>query len=206
MGNRGKKYHHGDLRRALLDATIELLLAEGSGRAVSLRAAARRAGVSEAAPYRHFTDKRALLAAVAQEGFEHMVREMQAAKASTPGNPMDQLQAMGVAYVHSATEHPAHYKLMFGPELVNREDLPSLLAAAQEAFSYLQDGVEACLRAGLLRPEDPRQVALSAWSVVHGLSSLIVDKQVQLVGLGDGAGLADQVTRGLLAGLAAQGD
>src|ERR1700712_964934 len=105
-----RPYHHGDLRRALIDAASRLLEAEGPS-ALSLRAVAREAGVSPAAPYHHFKDKAELLDAVAQEGWEILGEQMRDAKASTTG--MQQLTSLGVAYVCFARDNPALYRVMY---------------------------------------------------------------------------------------------
>ncbi|MBW2257316.1 MAG: TetR/AcrR family transcriptional regulator, partial [Deltaproteobacteria bacterium] len=114
-------YHHGDLRRALVDAA--LLLIERSGASgVTLRGAARLAGVSQTAPYRHFSDKRALLAAVAEQGFQSLSTQLREASASHEGDPMGRLRALGVAYVHFAQAQPSHFRVMFGPQVGDRKD------------------------------------------------------------------------------------
>jgi AcrR family transcriptional regulator len=177
-GPRGRRrYHHGDLRRALLDSALALVEREGA-EALTLRAAARRAGVSQAAPYRHFRDKDALLAAVAEEGFRAMTETMRRAAAPHEGDPLGRLRARGIAYVEFATGHPAHFKVMFGRGAADRSRYPSLLEAAREAFELLVAAIDDCQRAGLVRAGDPGQLALCAWSATHGLSALAVDGQL----------------------------
>src|SRR5262245_23788463 len=108
---KGGKYHHGDLRRALLDAALEIL-AEGGAAGLTLREVARRAGVTHAAPYRHFEDKAALLAAVAEEGFRAVYAEM-LARSERVKDPVERLYQIGAAYVLFAVTHPAHFRVMF---------------------------------------------------------------------------------------------
>ncbi|MBI4591031.1 MAG: TetR/AcrR family transcriptional regulator [Candidatus Rokubacteria bacterium] len=193
-------YHHGDLRRALLAAALRLLETEGP-RALTLRAVARRAGVSQAAPYRHFADKQALLAAVAEEGFRAMTEAMRRATTEHPDNPLGRLHALGLAYVGFASGHPSHFRVMFGREIADRSAYPSLGAAAQEAFALLLEAIADCQRAGFVRPGDLEELALSAWSIVHGLSALLVDSQLHGLQEKGQEHLAQTVTQILFLGL-----
>ncbi|MCC6997613.1 MAG: TetR/AcrR family transcriptional regulator [Deltaproteobacteria bacterium] len=168
-------YHHGNLREALLAAAVDLI-AEVGPEAASLREVARRAGVSQAAPYRHFADKAALLAAVAEQGFRTMTAEMRAASAGIT-DAASHLRATGVAYVLFACGHPAHFRVMFGSARGEGCD-PALTAAAQENYALLEAGIAACQRAGVVRDDEPQRIALFAWTVVHGLASLLVDRQL----------------------------
>lgn len=170
-------YHHGNLRRALLDAALEILGGEGAG-ALSLREVARRAGVSHAAPFRHFADKQDLVAAVAEEGFRAMAAEMRAATPASLDHPVARLQALGVRYVTFAVAHPAHFRVMFGPEVADRRRHPALRAAADETFGLLVGALADCQRAGLVRSGEPRELALAAWATVHGLASLVISGQL----------------------------
>jgi AcrR family transcriptional regulator len=165
-----KSYHHGDLRRALLDAALEAIEADGLD-GLSLRGIARRAGVSHAAPYHHFRDREALVAAVAEEGFGVLRTAMLDRMAQAEG-PRRRLQQAGVGYVLFALDHPAHFQVMFGPELADRSQHASLEEAADAAFAVVQDAIAECRAAGLLIARDPRLLALTAWSVVHGLAML----------------------------------
>ncbi len=170
------RYHHGDLRRALLDAALEVLAREGAS-ALTLREVARRAGVTHAAPYRHFTDKQALLAAVAEEGFRMLASEMASGAAAHPADPGRGLQAIGTAYVRFATTQRAHFQVMFGNHVDWTCKHPKLEETADHAFGILISQVQACQAAGLVRAGDPLVAALCAWSMVHGLSELIANGQ-----------------------------
>jgi AcrR family transcriptional regulator len=174
---RARKYHHGNLRRALLDAALGLVEEEGAG-GLTLRAAARQAGVSQAAPYRHFASKQALLAAVAEEGFRAMGQAMRAASAAEGDDPLARFRAIGLAYVGFATTHPAHFRVMFGRAAADRSAYPSLQVAAGETFGLLLSAIEDCQRAGLVRAGDPAELALAAWSATHGFASLWTDGQL----------------------------
>lgn len=162
-----KPFHHGDLRHALVEATAELIERDGPA-SVSLREAARVAGVSHNAPYRHFPTREALLAAVAAHGFRQLRTIFEEAAAAKTENRM---LSLGQGYVSFALAHPGLFRLMFGSGL-DRQSHPDLKQAAQEAFSLLQ-------RATLDRGSpSPRDAALGAWALVHGLSHLIVDNQL----------------------------
>jgi len=168
-------YHHGDLRRALLEGAIELL-AEGGPSHLTMRGAAQRAGVSSAAPYRHFADKREMLAAVAEEGFLALERACVAATVDADG-PVDSFWRRGLAYVKFAIEHPAHYRVMFGPEIPDKRAYEGLHRAAMTAFGALASVLRECSEAGLFAEDEIEKRAMRAWGLVHGLASLYIDGQ-----------------------------
>ncbi|MFG3497853.1 TetR/AcrR family transcriptional regulator [Streptomyces sp. NPDC047928] len=155
-------YHHGDLRRAVLTAALDVIAAEGPG-AVSLRDLARRAGVSHAAPAHHFKDRAGLLTAIAAEGFELL--------ASGLADATD-LRDAGVRYVRFATGHPAHFQVMFRPDL-HRPDDPALAAARTRAGDRLREAVAgvAALRDD---EEEARLAGVAAWSLAHGFATLLL--------------------------------
>jgi AcrR family transcriptional regulator len=169
-------YHHGNLRAALVEAATALL-EDGGPLGVTLRGAARRAGVSQTAPYRHFPDKGALLAAVAEQGFRRLGAAMARAARPHGADPVGALEAMAIALVHFADRHGAHYRLMSGPAVRGR-DHPALREAALAAWGLLTTTVTACQRAGRIRAGDPAAFAFVLWSLVHGLSTLLVDEQI----------------------------
>jgi AcrR family transcriptional regulator len=167
-----RPYHHGDLPTALLDAVAELIR-EGGLEAVSLRAAARRAGVSHAAPAHHFGDKSGLLAAFAVQGFVAFARALEDARDAVEGSPADGLRAMGLAYLDFAREHRPWFEVMFRPELVG-DHHDEMAASGAGAFGVLLDQVTTCLGADA-PDEDAVDLALAAWATVHGLAHLLVD-------------------------------
>ena len=200
-GRRGG-YHHGNLRAALVATATALLEAEGP-LGVTLRGAARRAGVSQAAPYRHFPDKSTLLAAVAEEGFRALGRAIVRAARPHRRDPVGALQAMAIAVVRFAAAHPSHYRLMSGPAVRGR-DHPPLRDAAVAAWHLLTAAIRDCQRAGRIRSGDPAELSFALWCVVHGLAVLAVDDQIpgdvlHAVPLEQ---LAEHATRCLLEGLA----
>ncbi|QSQ22633.1 TetR/AcrR family transcriptional regulator [Pyxidicoccus parkwayensis] len=179
MTARGKKsapkarrtYHHGDLRQALVNATLELIAREDAG-AVSLREVARQAGVSAAAPYHHFRDKNALLAAVAEEGFRALNGRMDEEFARGQGaGPTEVLRLLARCYVRFAIEHPAHYRVMFREEWNDEEKYPSTHAEGMRAFQRLLEWAGA-VRVAQGASNDAEILALTTWSWVHGLASL----------------------------------
>ena len=176
-----RAYHHGDLRRALVDAAIPLIR-KGGAEALTLRAVARAAGVSQTAPYRHFADRAALVAAVADRGFERLhARLIEAVKvpARTTGRGRQTarggLQAIAVAYVRFALDQPEEYRIMFGPEISAAEKSSESRA---RVFAFLQQGIEMLQERKLVRAGDPHAMALAAWSLVHGLAMLMIDGQL----------------------------
>lgn len=173
-------YHHGDLRRALVEAALALATEEQRWD-FSLREVARRAGVSHNAPYRHFSEKRDLLAAVAVAGFDAL-RARLAAAAEETEEPEAALVATGVAYIGFGTENPARYRLMFGPALfVAGAEMPSTVAQAGAAAKAVLARIIACgVRAKRFAVSADTQAeqegfVLTAWSLVHGLTMLLID-------------------------------
>jgi AcrR family transcriptional regulator len=177
-------YHHGDLRRALLDTALEAVGEQGPA-ALSLRDVARRAGVSHAAPTHHFRDKTALLTALAAEGWSLLADALREAAEGGRG-----FAELGVAYVVFATSHPAHFAVMRAPGLARGDD-PDLVAAMERARAQMQTGVRH-FEAGSTRDADT--TALAAWSLVHGLAALILEGAVPLKPDADVATLARTVT------------
>ena len=145
---------------------------------LSLRAVARRAGVSQTAPYRHFAGKEALVAAVAAEGFGRLARTMNAAALrASPGDATARIRALGVGYVRFALARPALLRLMFGPPLIRRADYPALDAAAKEAYAMIATAIAERLSAPLHGAE-AGAATIAAWALVHGLSQLLIDGQI----------------------------
>ena len=192
----------GDLSDRLLSAAA-VLITERGPQGFSLREVARRARVSEAAPYWHFPSKEALLAAVAEQGFVGLAAAMTDGREHVK-DPRRRLQALGIAYVRFALAHPSHLRIMFGPEIRDKTAHPSLHAAAKHAFGLLVTTIADAQRAGHVRRGDPEDLAVSAWALVHGLSALLIDGQLEeRVRSGhDAETLAARVTELLQTGLA----
>ncbi len=193
-GARRDSYHHGDLKRALTSAALSLV-AERGPKGFSLTEAARRAGVSAAAPYRHFADKAHLLATVAEQGFLDLHVALAAATGAA-SDPVARLIEIGRAYVRWAVTHPDQYRVMFGAD-TDKSQHPSLSIAAEQAFGELLEVVALCQARGILRGQEPRQAAGPLWSLVHGIASLAIDGELRNVGL-------DQDPEGMVADALAQ--
>jgi AcrR family transcriptional regulator len=170
---RRTSYHHGDLPRAMVEEAVRLIQSDGIA-ALTLREVGARLGVSRSALYRHFADKDALLAAVALAGFRMLRGALRDAWAAAPSGPR-RLDGMGLAYVRFAVEHPSHYRVMFGADLSRLGELVSGSDEGVDAFQALVDGIVAQQREGFLRPDEPRQLALYIWAVVHGVAMLALD-------------------------------
>jgi AcrR family transcriptional regulator len=169
-----RAYHHGDLRQALLDVALDMLEKSDSEQ-LSLRAIARQAGVSRAAPYHHFTDREALLSAVAAEGFKKLRSEMTAPADSTDSTPLQHMQDMGVAYVRFAVAHPRLYMLMFSSQLRDRETHPELKTEADAALASLASAMSESMQREGNNDGNGESLVLGAWALVHGLAMLIID-------------------------------
>jgi AcrR family transcriptional regulator len=177
---RRDSYHHGDLKRALTSAALSLV-AEKGPKGFTLTEAARRAGVSAAAPYRHFADKASLLATVAEQGFRDLHDDL-AAAAEVTSDPRARVIELGRAYVRWAVAHPDHYRVMFGAENA-KADQPSLTVAGEQAFGDLLDAIRKCQEAGIVEGGDPREFAAPLWSLVHGVASLAIGGELRDVGI-----------------------
>jgi len=175
-------YHHGDLRRALLAAAVEAIGEQGPA-GVSLRDLARRANVSHAAPAHHFGDKAGLLTALAVEGFTKLAAELRAA-----GERTGSFLEVGVAYVGFAVRHPAHFAVMYRPDLYRAAD-PTVVAARDAAAGSLRGGV-GDLPSDASQDADPAVNALAAWSLVHGLATLYLSGSLRTVPTDDPEELA----------------
>jgi len=164
-----KPYHHGNLQKALLQASIQLI-AEIGPSAFTLREVARRAGVSHNAPYRHFNDKDSLLAAVAAQGYRELNDAMLRA-ANRQSDARNRLKRAGLAYIAFALRRPEHFTVMFDAPFSRRMH-PEAAGASERAFSTLLSFVQDCQDQRLLPSGPPLQFALLAWTMVHGIAKL----------------------------------
>jgi AcrR family transcriptional regulator len=168
-----RPYHHGDLRRVVIETAVEMLR-EGNEWQFTLREVARRAGVSHAAPYHHFPDKRALLTELAVQGFEQLEREMTAAVTPRPGSIRKELQAPASAYVQFGVANPALYRLMFSSEAGDPSSV-HLNERVLRTFAVLLDVLERGQRAGVFTKRSLQGQAAACWAQVHGLTMLSID-------------------------------
>ncbi|MEM7171214.1 MAG: TetR/AcrR family transcriptional regulator [Pseudomonadota bacterium] len=168
-GRRG--YHHGNLREALIQAALDLIADKGTG-GFTFAEAARAAGVSPAAPYRHFRDRDALMAGIAQQGFERFAQQLEAAWQDGAPDPVTALNRLGRAYLAFAREEPAYYAAMFEaglPPDINRE----FAQAGDKAFALLRQAAEAVAERLPKQKRPPAlMMSLHIWSLSHGIASL----------------------------------
>ncbi len=165
MDAEARRYHHGNLRSALLESARGIL--EEGASDLSLRAVARRAGVSHAAPYRHFPNHEALLVELAKEGFVELREEIVSA-AAQKAVESDRIANIGAAYMRFAAKRPALARLMFGPQLPNRDNFPELTAAADAIGNEIGNALH------------DAALGLAVWAAVHGLAMLILENVIDL--------------------------
>jgi AcrR family transcriptional regulator len=170
-----RPYHHGNLRETLLQGALRAI-AELGPAAFTLREVARRAGVSHNAPYRHFRDKDALLAAVSAQGFHELTRAMREAADRQP-NAIAKLKHSGLAYVAFAIRRPEHFTVMFDAPGSRSKD-PDYLQASREAFQTLVHCIRTCQEVGEMPVGETLERALAAWSLVHGIAKLAVARRL----------------------------
>jgi len=176
------RYHHGDLRQALLAAALRMIQKHGAA-SLTLRAVGQDLGVSRTALYRHFADKAALLAAVGTDGFRRFRLALLDAW-QRDGKGLAGFAAIGAAYVRFAADHPSHYRVMFGGALhQSRRPEPDLVTEGRAAFRVLVDALIELQRDGLVQAGDPHRQAVFVWSTVHGIAMLAIDGQLNHEGV-----------------------
>lgn len=171
-----QKYHHGDLRSALLEAALTVI-SEIGPQGLTIREVARRAGVSHAAPYRHFTDKNELILAVVEQGFDLLQSTMQAEKDAAEDDPLSQFAASGMAYVNFALQHPAYYRVMFSGDMLSSTGNVTLQHTSREALQEMVSNIRDCQQLGVVRDGDPVIQALTILSTIHGFVCLVNDNR-----------------------------
>jgi AcrR family transcriptional regulator len=187
-----KSYHHGDLRNALIQAGLEIL-AEGGAQGLDLRKVARRAGVSHAAPYRHFADKQALVAAINEEGFHLLAERIRSSLREVSDEPVEQLLGVALAYVRFAQENPWLMREMFSGITIERETFESLHTASKSVYRLYAEVIRSGQERGKIVDGDPTALAGVLWSVLHGLAMLIIENQMRPYA--DGPEGTERVTR-----------
>jgi AcrR family transcriptional regulator len=176
---RAGHYHHGDLRQALIDEALRTIDRYGP-EALTLRGVAEALGVSRTAMYRHFSDKQALIAAVAREGFRALRLALSSAWEQS-GHGRAGFTAMGEAYLQFAVTRASYYRVIFGRFDESPDKDPQLLEEAAAAFHVLVDALVEQQRDGIVRADDPVAQARFVWSVTHGLAMLTIDGQLREV-------------------------
>lgn len=172
------RYHHGDLRQALIQAAVRTIDRDGV-EALTLRAAGASLGVSRTALYRHFTDKDSLLAAVAAEGFRTLHASL-VDRWLTAGQGLAGFRAQGHAYVEFGTTHPAHYRVMFGGHVTRAPRGSELEQAGTAAFVALVDALVDLQQRAAFRSDDPALQARYVWGTVHGVTMLLMADKIRL--------------------------
>jgi AcrR family transcriptional regulator len=195
-----QRYHHGDLRRALLDEALRTIQTRGVAQ-LTMRTLGERLGVSRSALYRHFADKQSLLAAAGCEGFS-MLRHALTEAWEQNGRGRIGFQAMARAYVQFAVAHPSHYRVMFGGFLESTAKDERFTGEAKAAFQALVDALvdQQKTGAGAIRRDDPLLMARFIWAIVHGISMLVIDGQLRE---SQRAALEEYAIKGILASIAA---
>ena len=190
-----RTYHHGDLKPALLDAVEQLVRERGVGQ-VSLRAVARRVGVTHAASSHHFANKAGLLTAFATQGYMQLAQEVVAAiDEAHPADGPATLDAVGRGYVRFALANPGRFEVMFRLDVLNAND-PDFVAASEGAYSLLVNTIARCQSEGFLGSTDPEVAAVAAWSMVHGLAALWISGRLgERIRETDPHRLAEKVSR-----------
>ena len=158
-------------RERILQAAMEMMTKDGLA-ALSMREVASRAGVSHQAPYHYFENREAILAAIAEEGFKKFNATLESSSGS---NAVARLIAAGRAYVGFALSHPAHFQVMFRPELVNLDKYPTALAEANRGFAILQSLIDGVVKEKFLPASHAQGMVILAWAFVHGLSGLLLE-------------------------------
>ncbi|MBV6395766.1 MAG: hypothetical protein HFACDABA_01348 [Anaerolineales bacterium] len=174
-----KTYHHGNLKNALIQAGIAILAEEGLG-GLSLRKAARRAGVSHAAPYAHFADKQNLIAAIASDGHKKILERFETIRVKYPDNPLRQLAAGAWAYVKFGLQAPDHYRITFSGVIQDEHSHAEFIEYSQRNMQVLREIIAQCRSAGVLDADgvDSELQAVSIWGLLHGLTLLMIQKQL----------------------------
>jgi AcrR family transcriptional regulator len=171
------KYHHGDLKQALIESGMKILKEEGVN-ALTLRSAARAAGVSHSAPYSHFADKQALLAAISTMGFNDLYDRITTTVMEFRNSPRELLTETGWTYIQFAVSETNCFKLMFSGILEDEHSYPEFMAAVQKTYQKLVDVVVICQEGKVLRSGPQEENAIAVWSLVHGFVSLYLEQQI----------------------------
>ncbi len=172
-----KKYHHGDLKNALIQAGVEILSKDGVT-GLSLRKVALRAKVSHSAPYAHFSDKQSLIAAISTEGFNQLYTELSAVAEEYDGDSEKMLRAATKTYVDFAFAKTDIFGIMFSRVIEKEKEYPAFVEVSQRTFRLVVGIVQKCQRSGILPAGQTELVAVSVWGQIHGIVSLALEGQI----------------------------
>lgn len=195
-------YRHGNLREAILVTSLHMIEHGAGAESLSLREIAKKAGVTHQAPYRHFKDREALLAALAQDGFEKLFSSMSETLALET-TPFNRLLKLGESYLTWASIHPSHFRLMFSHSIPEYEVSQNLQLATKNVLDLVVSVVSENQDAKILRKDDARSLARQFWSAVHGVSILFIDRQFKPLNndLKSGQHLVKEIVTNLANGL-----
>jgi AcrR family transcriptional regulator len=172
-----KNYHHGDLKNALIEAGADILSKDGvSG--LSLRKVAQKAGVSHTAPYAHFADKQALIAAISTEGYKKLHGQIAQVAEQYRSDPLRRLVEASWAYVQFALDEPDHFKVTLSGMIEKEQNYPAFVETAKQTFSLVVEIVTQCQQTGILRQGAPDLTAVSVWALIHGFVTLLLENQI----------------------------
>jgi len=175
QAKRKRAYHHGDLRSALIDASLEVIGREGID-GLTIRRVSERVGVTPGAAYHHFQSKKHLMAAAAERGFAELLSEQTEADRAAGPHPLGRLEALGRVYIRYALGHPAHYRVMFG-EHTRQLDMGDPAPSGRQVWALLLEVSRACADAAEAQI-DATDLARTAWATVSGVVSLILEREV----------------------------
>jgi AcrR family transcriptional regulator len=176
MAPKTKTYHHGNLKEALISAGLKILSEKGM-EGLSLRNVARRIGVSHAAPYNHFHDKQALLAAISTAGHEQLHQTLLETFEKSKDTSPEILLEIAWAYLQFAQQDPDRFKLMFSSALEVERNHPAFMEIAQNSISLFEEIISFCQGKGQLAEGDVQRIAVKLWSSVHGFTYLMLENQ-----------------------------
>ena len=191
-----RPYHHGDLRRVLVDAAFDLI-GEGGAEAVSVREAARRAGVSPGAPFRHFASRDALLAAVAEEAQRRFRAEIDKALAKAPADdPLQRFRCLGLAYVRWAIRNPTHFEVISSRRFFDHDKSPAVSADNAEVIGLTERILRDAHGRGQLGTSHLKQVLIGGRALVYGFARMAIDGHFPRWGVPEGE--ADRTAEAIL--------
>jgi AcrR family transcriptional regulator len=197
-----KAYHHGDLRRVLIEAALKLV-EEGGVETVSVREAARRAGVSPGAPFRHFQSRTALLVAVAEEAQRRFRAEIAAALAEAPdGDPLARFRSLGIAYLRWAMRNPAHFEVISSGRYFNHAAAEGLTRDNAEIIGMTEAALVDAFAQGQLRSPDLKLVQVAGRALVYGFARMNIDGHLPRWGVADAEATAEAVVDFFIEGIA----
>jgi len=201
-----KPYHHGDLRRVLIDAALRLA-EEGGPAAVSVREAARRAGVSPGAPFRHFPSRDALMMAVAEEAQRRFRIELEAALAPVPADdPLARFRALGLGYLRWAMQNPAHFEVISNGRLFDHDHAATVSRDNSELIAMTERLLAEAFAKGALRVSDLKQVQIAGRALVYGFARMNIDGHFPRWGIADAERTAEGILDLFIEGIARNGN